>query len=42
MKIHTSTHNFDVSLSQGIQLHLSNASRKHGVFYYEKHTKTVK
>ena len=31
MKIHTSTHNSDVSLAQEFQKHLSNASCKHSI-----------
>ena len=37
MLMHTSTHNSDKNLTQEIQNLLSNASRKHRIFYYGKH-----
>ena len=37
MAIHTSIHNYDVSLAQYFQKHFSNASCKHDILGYGKH-----
>ena len=41
MEIYTSMHNYDVSLAQYLQTHLSNASWKHSILEYGIHKKYV-
>ena len=40
LAIHTSTHDYDLSLVQKFQKHFSNISHKHAIVDYVKHNKS--